>query len=137
MDAARKHSHKRDAILSCLRSTIVHPTAEWVYRQLKPEIPDLSLGTVYRNLAMFKQTGEVQSLGTVDGLERFDADTAPHAHFICVRCNAVLDAPGIALPATVLNDVGAVTGGRVSGCQLLFFGECSDCLKEKEIKNFK
>src|SRR5699024_11189371 len=54
MESTRKHSRKRDAILDCMRSTTCHPTAEWVYQQLKPVFPDLSLGTVYRNLAMFK-----------------------------------------------------------------------------------
>ena len=51
----KKHSKKRDAILECVRSTTAHPSAEWIYAQLKPQIPDLSLGTVYRNLAAFKQ----------------------------------------------------------------------------------
>ena len=59
MATVRKHSRKRDAILACLRSTTCHPTAEWVYQQLKPAIPDLSLGTVYRNLSMFKDEGLV------------------------------------------------------------------------------
>ena len=52
--AMQKKSRKRDAILACVCSTDTHPTAEWVYTQLKPDIPDLSLGTVYRNLAMFR-----------------------------------------------------------------------------------
>ena len=74
MDTIRKHSKKRDAILNCLRETDAHPSAEWVYSRLKPQIPDLSLGTVYRNLALFKETGEAISLGTVMGLERFDPE---------------------------------------------------------------
>ena len=53
--AIQKKSRKRDAILACVCSTDTHPTAEWVYTQLKPDIPDLSLGTVYRNLAMFRR----------------------------------------------------------------------------------
>ena len=69
MATVRKHSRKRDAILACLRSTTCHPTAEWVYQQLKPAIPDLSLGTVYRNLSMFKDEGLVISVGTVGGLD--------------------------------------------------------------------
>lgn len=77
MATVRKHSRKRDAILACLRSTTCHPTAEWVYQQLKPAIPDLSLGTVYRNLSMFKDEGLVISVGTVGGLERFDGNTSP------------------------------------------------------------
>ena len=77
MSIARKHSRKRDAILECLRCTTSHPTAEWVYTQLKPTIPDLSLATVYRNLAMFKDEGTIDSVGVYNGLERFDFRTDP------------------------------------------------------------
>lgn len=73
-----RHSPKRDAILQCLRSTTCHPSAEWVYSQLKPRIPDLSLATVYRNLARFRAEGAVQVIGCVDGEDRYDGDTAPH-----------------------------------------------------------
>ena len=58
-----RYSPKRDAILQCLRSTTCHPSAEWVYSQLKPRIPDLSLATVYRNLARFRAEGAVQVIG--------------------------------------------------------------------------
>ena len=57
METATRHSPKREAILECLRSTTCHPSAEWVYAQLKPRIPDLSLATVYRNLARFRGGG--------------------------------------------------------------------------------
>ena len=73
--AMQKKSRKRDAILACVCSTDTHPTAEWVYTQLKPEIPDLSLGTVYRNLAMFRREGIIGSAGVVNGLERYDRVT--------------------------------------------------------------
>ena len=76
MDNTR-YSPKRDAILQCLRSTTCHPSAEWVYSQLKPRIPDLSLATVYRNLARFRAEGAVQVIGCVDGEDRYDGDTAP------------------------------------------------------------
>ncbi len=69
MSIVRRHSRKRDAILECLRCTTSHPTAEWVYNQLKPTIPDLSLATVYRNLAMFKAEGTIDSVGVYNGLE--------------------------------------------------------------------
>lgn len=55
MEPTRKRSKKRDAILSCLCSTDTHPSAEWIYHRLKPQIPDLSLATVYRNLALFQR----------------------------------------------------------------------------------
>lgn len=83
-----RYSPKRDAILQCLRSTTCHPSAEWVYSQLKPRIPDLSLATVYRNLARFRAEGAVQVIGCVDGEDRYDGDTAPHGHFICRTCGS-------------------------------------------------
>ena len=86
MEPTAKHFRKRDAILTCLRQSKAHPSAEWVFSQLKPEIPDLSLGTVYRNLSMFKQQGTIVSLGAVNCVERFDYNTAPHVHFICSEC---------------------------------------------------
>ena len=60
-----------------------------VYDDLKQAFPKLSLGTVYRNLSMFKASGEIVSLGTVNGVERFDAIVEPHVHFICSGCGAV------------------------------------------------
>ena len=89
MEQTVKRFRKRDAILTCLRQTVVHPSADWVFAQLKPEIPDLSLGTVYRNLALFKEQGLIMSLGTVNGVERFDGNTEPHVHFICTECGKV------------------------------------------------
>ena len=116
MSPVRKHSRKRDAILQCLRNTTCHPTAEWVYNRLKLEIPDLSLGTVYRNLAAFKQDGVIDSVGTVGGLERFDARTDPHCHFICSRCGNVIDVDGLDLP-----------GARLEQTRLNFYGYCQIC----------
>ncbi|MDR3336077.1 MAG: transcriptional repressor, partial [Treponema sp.] len=79
----RKHSKKREAILKIIRSTDSHPTARWVYERLKPEIPDLSLGTVYRNISLFRQEGKVVALGVVNGEEHYDGFTEPHPHGVC------------------------------------------------------
>ena len=57
METAHRYSKKREAILEAMRSTLEHPSAEWIYAKLKPEFPDLSLGTVYRNLAFFRAVG--------------------------------------------------------------------------------
>ena len=117
-----KHSKKRDAILECVRSTTAHPTAEWVYAQLKPQIPDLSLGTVYRNLAMFKQEGVIASMGVVAGMERFDFNTEPHAHYVCHQCSAVIDLHDLSLPSQT-----QVPCGTVESCNLTLCGVCSEC----------
>ena len=131
MERTAKHFRKRDAILTCLRGTTVHPSADWIYEQLKAEHSDISLATVYRNLALFKTQGIINSLGTVKGVERFDGDTAPHVHYICTQCGRVLDLDGIAVPEELNNAVACSTGGLVSGCQLTFTGKCNQCIKEE------
>jgi Fur family peroxide stress response transcriptional regulator len=132
MEKATKHFRKRDAILTCLRETTEHPSAEWVYSQLKQEIPDLSLGTVYRNLSMFKAQGEIISLGTVNGVERFDGNIEPHVHFICNGCDGVTDLPQIQVPEELNQQVIKATGGTVDMCNLTFTGYCSQCIKNQE-----
>lgn len=122
---AQKHSKKRDAILECVRSTVTHPTADWVYAQLRPQIPNLSLGTVYRNLAAFKREGVITSVGVVDGMERFDANTMPHAHFVCTHCNAVIDVDGVEPPEALAAQVHC---GAVRECVLTFQGICNQCV---------
>lgn len=132
MERTAKHFRKRDAILSCLRQTTEHPSADWVYAKLKPEIPDLALGTVYRNLSLFKDQGLIASLGTVGGVERFDGDITPHVHFICTGCHRILDLSQIQVPAELNTAADRASGGRVESCQLIFHGRCADC-KENEI----
>ena len=129
MEVVRKHSKKRDAILDCIRNTKCHPTAEWVYRQLKPNFPDLSLGTVYRNISMFKEENVIQSIGVVNGLERFDYCTEPHTHFVCTDCGQVLDLEHVTLPQSVLDE--AAAGGSIIGYQLQFTGICPQCNQKR------
>lgn len=93
MQSKRNFSAKREAIYAALASTTLHPSAEWVYEQLKPELPGLSLGTVYRNLSVFKEIGLARSVGIINGQERFDANITQHPHFICQKCFRILDLP--------------------------------------------
>lgn len=131
MEAAAKQFKKRNAILTCLRQTTLHPSAEMVHEMLHEEYPDISLATVYRNLSHFKRQGLIRSLGTVNGVERFDAVTEPHVHFVCTHCGAVLDMPGLELPQALCCDAEQHSGCRVEGCQLTFTGLCGSCLCSK------
>lgn len=126
MENARKHSRKRDALLAALRATGEHPSAEMLYSALKEEYPDLSLGTVYRNLAMFVRDGDAVSVGVVNGQERYDACTYPHAHFVCTLCQSVLDVP---LPdlAGLDEQVRTALDCDVEAHSLSFSGLCSRC----------
>lgn len=125
-------SRKRKAILDALRETDTHPTAEWIYQQLKPRYPDLSLGTVYRNLGRFRETGQAVSLGAIGGQERFDGDTSPHAHLVCERCGAVVDVYGALPGREQLDIVSEKSGCRVDSASVTFRGLCKSCMGSSE-----
>ena len=128
MERATKQFRKRNAILECLKSTDQHPSAETVHEMLQAEHPDISLATVYRNLALFKKQGLIQSIGTVNGIERFDANTDPHVHFVCTGCDAVLDFPQVEVPTSLGTNAEKQTGCQIAGCQLTFTGLCQNCI---------
>ena len=132
MEAKTKQFRKRSAILSCLRATNTHPSAEMLHQMLQPEHPDISLATVYRNLALFKSQGIIQSLGTVDGIERFDGNTDSHVHFICTNCHSVTDLHQIQVPQQLRSTVESTTGGQVAECQLSFTGICQSCCQAEK-----
>ena len=133
MERQGKHFRKRDAILTCLRGTTSHPSADWIYDRLRSEHSDISLATVYRNLSMFKKQGVIASLGTVNGIERFDGNTDPHVHFICTRCDAVRDLMDIRVPQSLCSEASTLSGGQISGCQLSFSGVCRECAAKNVI----
>lgn len=130
MESTPKQFKKRNAILECLRGTTAHPSAEMVHEMLQAEHPDISLATVYRNLARFKSQGIIQSVGTVRGTERFDGNIRPHVHFVCTGCDCVLDLPQIEVPQSLSSSVEACADCLVSSCQLSFSGLCSTCKEE-------
>ena len=127
MEATTKQFRKRNAIYDCLRGTTLHPSAEMVHEMLRPEHPDISLATVYRNLTRFKNQGQIVSVATVRGVERFDANVNPHVHFICSSCDAVIDLHQIEVPQSLNGRVEESSGCRVENCQLTFTGLCRDC----------
>ena len=124
MEATTKQFRKRNAILTCLQGTDIHPSADMVHEMLRSEHPDISLATVYRNLSLFKSQGLITSVATVHGTERFDANTQPHVHFICNSCDAVIDLHQIEVPLALGEKC---TDCRIDSCQLTFTGLCSKC----------
>ena len=124
MEKTTKQFKKRNAILECLQHTTTHPSAEMVHEMLHQEHPDISLATVYRNLAKFKTEGTIASVATVKGVERFDANTNPHVHFICSECDAVIDLHQIPMPRYNREECG---GCHIESCALTFTGLCGSC----------
>ena len=129
MGTTRRNSKKRQAIYDALRASREHPSAEQLYTMLKPDYPDLSLGTIYRNLGILMEDGLVVGVGQVGGEERFDAYTDAHAHFICSKCGAVMD---LEISEDAVPDYAAVeesTGSRIVSHSLTYTGICKNCLK--------
>lgn len=132
MQIGAKRFRKRDAILRSLKQSKAHPSAEDLFVQLKPEIPDLSIGTVYRNLSLFKEQGLAVGIATVKGVERFDGNTDPHVHFICKDCGAVTDLETVTLPQELKNAAQESGGCCIETWQLSFTGVCQGCLSQRE-----
>lgn len=132
MQPVQRHSKKRDAVIETLMSTDTHPSAEWIFFQLKELYPDISLGTVYRNLSQLKQQGIIASLGFVAGVERFDGNTNPHVHFVCTQCGKILDLHELQVPQKLCDRASEETGAQIEHCHLTFHGLCGECTVERE-----
>jgi Fur family peroxide stress response transcriptional regulator len=105
-----------------------HPTADTIYQDVKVIYPNISLGTVYRNLAFLSETGEILKISTGDGPDRFDGDITPHYHFLCRECGRMLDIrTSDMIDIETLNNVDIP--GVVEDYSIQFRGRCSDCLK--------
>lgn len=126
-----RRSKKRDAMLRLMHSTNCHPTADWIYQELRVEYPDLSLGTVYRNLNQLCEENLVCRVGVVNGQERFDAFTHPHGHFVCSGCGAVLDLPDNAPAQSYVRDLSKQYGFVVKSHEFKLRGLCKDCRGNK------
>lgn len=128
---ALKHSKQRDLIMTFLMSRKDHPTADIVYMNVRKENPNISLGTVYRNLTLLSDLGEIQRLRLGDGVDHFDADTSPHYHFVCSDCGSVID-----LEMDSINHIQEIAGarfdGQIAGHVTYFYGSCGSCIKTKE-----
>lgn len=122
-----KHSRQRDAIRQNLMMRYDHPTAEAVYMDIKTDFPNISLGTVYRNLSLLSDLGEIQKITTGNGPDRFDGNPKPHCHFQCRSCYSVLD-----IPFENQEELNARASkhfpGVIEGNSIQFYGLCPDCI---------
>ncbi len=126
MSKFQRMTEQRRLILQVLRSTTSHPTADWVYERVRERLPNVSLGTIYRNLRALVVMGEALELNYGSGHDRFDGNPKPHYHFRCDACGKVYDIP---LPYDVQLDAAAskLFSGTVRGHRLEFYGTCSEC----------
>ena len=128
-----KRSKQREAIVRVLRSTSSHPTAEWIYEEVKKEIPNIGLATVYRNLRLLKEAGEVSEMGTSSDTAHFDGNTNDHYHFRCDRCGRILDLDE-PIDTEIEARIARRTGLKVTHHHLELGGLCLGC-QQLENKN--
>lgn len=128
--AALKYSRQRESIKEYLANTTEHPTADMVYLKVREEFPNISLGTVYRNLNLLAQLGDAIKISTPDGGDRFDGNTIPHYHFLCKECGRLLD-----LDVQNMENINHIAAqnfdGEIETHTMTFYGVCGDCLKKK------
>jgi Fur family peroxide stress response transcriptional regulator len=121
-----RKTKQKEAILEVLRGTTSHPTADWVYNEVRKEIPNISLGTVYRNLRLLCESGEISELDLCGTFSRFDARQDNHYHFRCEKCGLVLDVD-LPVDAEIDRIAAKKTGFEVLFHRLEFRGVCKNC----------
>lgn len=122
-----KYSRQRECILKNLQSRRDHPTADMVYESVQIEEPNISLGTVYRNLSFLTENGQILKISTGIGPDHFDGFTEAHNHFVCRKCGRVLDLDYVA-DEKIIADASKNFNGEIEGYDLQFYGTCEDCL---------
>ncbi|WP_457641661.1 Fur family transcriptional regulator [Persephonella sp.] len=124
-----RRSFHREIIYDIIKSTDIHPTAEWIYEKAKKVIPTISLGTVYRNLNILKEEGRIIEI--VDDKEgRFDAKTYKHFHFKCYSCGNIYDIEDLDI-LNINREFFENKGFKLHGCDIVFSGECHHCSNGK------
>lgn len=121
-----KYSRQREAIVQYLSGRTDHPSAEMIYQSIRESYPNISLGTVYRNLALLEETGQLIRIPMENGSDRFDPNVSAHYHFFCRKCGCLQDVPMTALDS--LNQLAqAHIDGKIESHSLLFKGLCKNC----------
>jgi Fur family transcriptional regulator, peroxide stress response regulator len=134
MKTIRRKSKQREKIYELIKSSTGHPTAQWVYKTLKKEMPSLSLGNVYRNIKILSEQGRIVSREFGDGIEHYDAITEMHYHFNCEKCKNVSDFP-MPVQELITKKAQKISVHCITGHTIQFYGICEKCNGAKGSKN--
>lgn len=119
-------TRQRQGILEELRNTDTHPSADELFGRVRRQMPRISLGTVYRNLEILSELGEIQTIEMAGSLKRFDGVAKNHYHIRCVTCDRLIDAP-LEVSQSLENAVQTQTDFHILGHKVEFTGICPDC----------
>jgi len=123
---------QKRAILEFLKSVKTHPTAEEIYHSVKEKLPQISKGTVYRNLKFLAKKGEILEIPS--RVFHYDGDTFSHAHFVCQKCDRIFDVFDLCRECKIVKKK-RIKFGKIKGYNLIFYGICQDCQKNEKEKN--
>ena len=129
-----KRSKQRERMLELLGQTEIHPTADWLYYQLKKEFPSLSLGTVYRNLNILVEQKLIQKLPFGSTYDRYEVTKNPHYHLVCENCGRVQDFNMPQYYMEINEQAQKMSGFNISRHRIDFFGTCEKCQKKRKAK---
>lgn len=126
MPKTTRMTKQKKIILEILRNTTAHPSADWIYEQAKKLVPDISLGTVYRNLNVLRDAGDIRELNYGSTYSRYDGKPDNHYHFLCEKCKQLYN---VAIPVYHGLDkmVQDTTGFDVNYHRMEFYGLCKAC----------
>lgn len=119
----KRHTKQKAAVRETVMLSLDHPTADQVFQRVRRKIPNVSLGTVYRNLNSLVEEGQINLLSTGRNIGRYDGNTKGHAHFICSVCHDILDLHDIRIETEELEKAGY----QIHNFELHYFGICSKC----------
>lgn len=129
-DTKLHYSRQRERIYEYLVSSKEHPTADMVHAEARKTYPNISLGTVYRNLKLLEELGKIKKVTTLENVERYDARCEEHAHFVCRCCGCLQDCTAVDV-RFIWNMCGAGGRNKVLQANILFEGICEAC-EQKE-----
>jgi Fur family peroxide stress response transcriptional regulator len=124
-----RRSEQRERILALLRSTDTHPNANWLFGKLKREFPNLSIGTIYRNIGILVRQGLINRIAFGSTFDRLDPNVAEHYHFICETCDAIIDLK-LPIQRALDRQVPTSEGFEVRRHTVEFYGQCPKCARK-------
>ncbi|MBQ8895680.1 MAG: transcriptional repressor [Clostridia bacterium] len=122
-----RQTKQKAVILSAVQGTKTHPTAEQVYEMIRDEMPNVSLGTVYRNLNRLAEIGTIRRISVINSPDKFDGDLTPHHHISCTQCGKFCDFFDAEYNESLDRFIEAKTSFRIAKHETVFYGVCPEC----------
>ncbi len=122
-----RQTKQKTVILSAVQGTKTHPTAEQVYAMIRDEMPNVSLGTVYRNLNRLAELGTIRRISVINSPDKFDGDLSPHHHISCTKCGKFCDFFEAEYNDALDRFIEAKTNFRIAKHETVFYGVCPEC----------